>query len=216
MRTIYKSTLMMLAAGLLLMPAVQAQETSVLSQGRAAVMLAQRLGFALQTSRTLTEVEATRLLMENNISPFGGWKVDEPILENDLARILVQALGNEGEIPESERNNPETTAYADLLLRKYDVVVTGVELPTGVLDVNPTSETAGPAGTSVSTDPLITNELGGDPSQISTTVLGPVFLPVTEEIFRQILTQATPSPGGGATGQTSDQAQDTTPSTPGL
>jgi hypothetical protein len=180
----------------------------------AAVLLAQRLGFALQTNRTLTEVEATRLLMENNISPFGGWNVDEPILENDLARILVQALGVEGEIPEEERSNPETTAYADLLLRKYDVVVTGVEVPAGLLDENPGTDVEGTAGKLVSTVPLIGDELGGEPGQITTTVMDSNFLPGTESGFQQILNQVTPSPGGGATGQTSDQAQDTTPSTP--
>ncbi len=214
MRSFLKARLTLLTALFLIVPAVHVQ-AETLSQGRAAVFLAQRLGFALQTTRTLTEVEAIRLLSENNISPFGGWQIEEPLFENDLARILVQALGMEGEIPEEERDNPQTTAYQDFLIREYGLEITGTEIPAEALDLERGAKNVqGTAGDNVSTDPLLSDSLGGDPSQIEPSVLGTAFLPVSETDLQSVLADVTPSPGAGPAGRPSQDVQDTTPSTP--
>ncbi|MCC5843102.1 MAG: hypothetical protein JJU05_02495 [Verrucomicrobia bacterium] len=214
MCTFQKARLLILAAMLTIAPALHAQ-TASLSQGQAAVLLAQRLGFALQTTRTLTEVEAVRLLTENNISPFGGWQIEEPLFENDLARILVYAMGKEGEIPEEERDDPQTTAFQDFLIREYDLEITGSEIPPEALDLERGNRNIqGTAGDVVSSDPLLSDALGGDPSQISPTVLGTTFLPVSEANLQAALAALTPSPGTGPAGRPSQQVQDTTPSTP--
>jgi hypothetical protein len=214
MCTFHRVRLAFLAAILLIVPAVHAQ-TAPISQGRAAVLLAQRLGFALQTNRVLTELEAIRLLLENNISPFGGWQLDEPLFENDVARILVQALGFESEIPEEERNNPQTTAYQDFLIREYGLEITGTDFPSEASTLQPRYQRAlQTAGSNVTSDPLKYDPQGGDPSQITPSVLGASFLSVSEADLQSALAAVTPSPGTGAAGRPSQDVQDTTPSTP--
>lgn len=210
MRT-FKFRLIALATALFLMPAIYAQPAEALTQGRAAVLLAQRLGLALQTTRTLTEVEAARLLTENNIVPFDGWQLDQPLFENDLARLLVQAMGKEAEIPEEERNNPQTTAYQDLLLLEFDLEVTGTEIPPEALQASRGGQIIQPrAGQAVSTDPLIFDGAGQGSDQLAPSV----FLPVSESDLQSVLAQVTPSPGAGAAGRPSQDVQDTTPSRP--
>jgi len=214
MCTLHKVRLVFLAAILLIVPSVHAQ-TAPMSQGRAAVLLAQRLGFAMQTNRVLTELEAVRLLMENNISPFGGWQLEEPLFENDLARILVQVLGKESEIPEEERDNPQTTAFQDLLIREYGLEITGTEIPLEALGLQRSTQRGQrTAGAIVTSDPLHSEPQGGDPSQITPSLLGASFLPVSEADLQSALAAVTPSPGTGAAGRPSQDVQDTTPSTP--
>lgn len=214
MRTLHKIRLLFLASIFLIAPALHAQ-AAPMSQGRAAFLLAQRLGFGLQSNQVLSELEAIRLLMENNISPFGGWDLEQPLFENDLARMLVQALGLEFEIPEEERDNPQTAAYKDLLVREFGLEITGTELPADALSLQPVAQTVqGTAGSVVSSDPLQSAPPASSADSLGATPLSIGFLPVSEADLQSALSAVTPSPGTGAAGRPSGDVQDTTPSQP--
>lgn len=214
MRTLHKFRLLFLASILLIVPAVHAQ-AAPMSQGRAAFLLAQRLGFGLQSNQVLSDLEAIRLLMENNISPFGGWDLEQPLFENDLARMLVQALGLESEIPQEERGNPQTAAYKDLLVREFGLEITGTEIPAESLSLQPVAQSLqASAGSAVSSDPLQSAPPASGSDITGSTPLSVGFLPVSEADLQSALSAVTPSPGTGAAGRPSGDVQDTTPSQP--
>lgn len=211
MITRIKTTIFALAA-LALMAASPVFAEDTISQGEAALLLAQRLGLSAQTTRPLTQLEAVKLLMENRISPFGGWDVDAPLMDNDLARILVQALGKAGEIPEEDRDDPDTTAYNDLLLRDADLDLSSISAALAGSGARPDPAGSGLAGDTTSTDPL--RGRPGDTDEQTGGAPAGAFIPVTEAMIVEAIQQVVPSRGGGRSGRPSPTVSDTTPSQP--
>jgi len=212
MRTISKLLIAgAFVAGFFTMNALHAQQTrehillaTEITQGEAALMLANRMGLGLNLDHPLTPMRAIQLLMAKGIVPFGGWQIDEPMMEHDLARVLVFAVGRQDEIPEGERNNPETTAFREFLVREFNLDLASLRAS---LDASsPRADV--PADPGVTTDPL-SGQLGGGESAAP----GGLFIPVTEALLIGSLQTIVPSPGDGDSGRPGGGTS-TTPSTP--
>jgi len=189
-------------------------ESQSITQGEAALILARRLGFFVGTTRPMDQQNAVKVLMENNIRPFDGWKVNDPLTVGDLARLLVQSMNRENEIPEEDQSNPDTTAYRDLLEREY-----GLNLEKIVASLRRTGSSKDPKGTGPLDDTASSDPLEGRSGEGDVDELGggsPVNLntPLSEEDIQAVLTSTAPAQGGGSSGQVDDDADDTTPSSP--
>lgn len=171
----------------------QSQEVA-LTQGRAAVLLANSLGLYVGQDRPLTPDEAIQLLMAEGISPFGGWKPGSIIEVGDVARILVQALGLDSDFSEEQVNDPSSQAYKDTLVENFgididDIVAGGVDITSGPnpVDGSPT-----------------------DPEQAEISI--PAIL-VSEADLQKALADVVPTPGGTGT-QVDGGSSNITPSAP--
>ncbi len=188
-------------------------EDSPMTQGEAAIVLAQRLGLGSTTTKPLTSGEAVRLLMENKITPFGGWQLGEPLLVRDLARVLVQALGRAGQIPADERDNPDTSAYVDLLTRDFNLDLSSIAAALSQLGSASDPSGLGLLADFTSSDPLRNRGEGGEPDESVGGAPGNINLPVNLATIQTIVAQV-PSPGGGGGGGGGDDKVDTTPNVP--
>lgn len=183
---------------------LQAEEAdTALRQGEAAIYLANRLGLGTQT---LNEMTAVQLLMSNGITPFGGWQLDQPFSVEDLARVLVQIIGAMDEIPAGERDNPETTAYKDFLIR-----VRNLNLDRLAIAMAPAGALSRPADMDPgATDPL--RGRGGEGESADDE--GGVFVPVGFRLIETAVTRVVPSRGAGRRGRPDPEVSDTTPTEP--
>jgi len=191
----------------------QDEASPELTQSEVALVLAHRLGFFVGVTRPPSPQEAVKQLLENKISPLGGWQLDQPLLVNDLTRLLVQALGREQEIPVEERGNPETTAYTDFLVREFDFDIAKImnELLRVPASNNP--QNSGPIREAVSSDPLRGRGEGGD--QFMGGTPGTFNIPISERFFKETLQIIVPVPGGGGDEGAVDEKQvNATPSAP--
>ncbi len=111
-------------------PGAVAQDDAI-SQGRAAVLLANAMGLGADSSGPLTEDSAIRLLNAQGIAPLGGWDSDANLTSAELARFMVQALGADADFSQEQVNDPSAQAYKDLLIADFDVDVDKLEIDTG-------------------------------------------------------------------------------------
>jgi len=109
-------------------PAVHAQEgeegetaPAQYTQGQAAIILASRLGLFAEVDGLLTPQRASELLMARGIQPYAGWVLNQPLTANDLARILGQSMGLDGEFTDEQKSDETSQAYKDALLAEYDL-----------------------------------------------------------------------------------------------
>jgi hypothetical protein len=187
-------------------------EDKPMTQGEAAVVLAQRLGLGNSTTKPLTPGEAVRLLMENKISPFGGWQLAEPLLVRDLARVLVQALGRANQIPAEERENPDSSAYVDLLTRDFNLDLSSIAAALSQLGSASDPSGLGLLADFTSSDPLRNRGEGGEPDESVGGAPGNINLPVNLATFSAVVNKV-PSRGGGGGGGDEEEV-DTTPNVP--
>jgi len=200
-----KTIAMALTAVFLWAGSVHAEEVpEVLTQGEAALMLANKMKLGFELDHPLTAMKAISMLQELGIAPFGGWQIDEPMMEHDLARILVFALGHQNDIPEEERNNPETTAFRDLLIREYNLDLSSLRAALSATD----PKTDGRLSTGISTDP-VTGQLGGG----EVHGLDGLKIPVSQAMLSSAFDEVIQSPGDGSTGRPGGGTS-TTPSAP--
>lgn len=193
-------------SSLLLLAGTFVRAEEGMSQGEAAVVLAQRLGLSASNTKPLSPTEAVRLLMENQITPFGGWQLDQPLLVKDLARVLVQALGAADQIPADQRDNADTTAYVDYLTREYNLDMSSIAEALSQLGGAPNPQGSGLLGDATSSDPLENSGAGGEPDETFGGSPGNLNLPVNLVTLQEVLFTAVPSTGGGGGGgDTNDQ-----------
>lgn len=122
------------------------------TQGQAAVILARRLGLFHSETGAPTQARAIQLLSARNVAPNAGWEADEELPAGDLARILVAALGLDGELSEDQLADDDDQPFIDLLIERYDVDVNQV-----VSSGNFRYTTATVGSGSESSDPLLTD-----------------------------------------------------------
>lgn len=103
------------------------QEASI-KQGDAAVVLAKRLGLFHSMTENPSPDSAMQLLSARGITPPGGWDADASMTAGDTARLLVQALGLEGELSEAQIASDDPQAYIDLLKKSFGVDVTSLSI----------------------------------------------------------------------------------------
>lgn len=185
-----------------LLPVLHAQEegeaetgeaaSQTITQGRAAVLLANSLGLYVGQLGNLTPQVAAQLLAEQGIAPVGGWAITEPLNTATLARILGQSLGIDSEFTDEQKNDPDAQAYRDALLADFDLDVDN--LPSLSL-------------------PPLTNTEGNDPTAPEQTDVGEPEVLVNVSDFEAALAAIVPSAGGDG-GQVDDGASDITPSAP--
>ena len=208
-------------AGLCLMIGTQshAQDDhaeTTLTQGEAALLIAQRLTYNIEASHPLAEHQAIKVLTENRITPFGGWDADAPMMEHDLARILVLALGAIGEIPEEERENPETTAYRDYLVRDHNVDLSSLSAALNTIRGDRERGGSGLAESDASSDPLRSRGQGGEVGGTAGGAPFGAFIPTSEAVVTAALDAVVPTPGAGRrlSPAPRETVSDTTPSEP--
>jgi len=172
----------------------EAVSEQAISQGRAAVLLANSLGLYVDQAEPLTPVEAIMLLTSRGISPLGGWELNGTLTTENMARIIVQSLGLDEEFTEEQRNDPTAQAYKDILIEEYDVDIdnllsSGVELTSG------------------------TNPAEGEPSDPQQEETSDPQTLVSTQNLQQVIAVLVPTPGGTG-GQVDDDSSDITPSAP--
>ena len=99
----------------------EAEETETYTQGQAALVIARRLGLCSGTVRAPTQARAIQLLSALDIAPAGGWVPEDPLSPGGFARVMVKALGLEGELSEEEIAGDSDQAYFDILNENYGV-----------------------------------------------------------------------------------------------
>lgn len=118
MRTIRRMILLAVAAGFLWAGGSQAAQeggmaglTRGVTQAELAQMLVNVLGLARFLPPSPSGIECIQVLMDNNISPWDGWKPEELVRLNDLARVIVQAMKRQSEV----ENPDDPQSYIDFL-----------------------------------------------------------------------------------------------------
>ena len=86
--------------------AADASKDSI-TQGEAAILLAQYTGLSPNLSPNPSAQECITALLERGITPFGGWELSKILTVADFAKIVVHALGATHEI-EGDENDPKT------------------------------------------------------------------------------------------------------------
>ena len=122
--------------------------TRGVTQAELARMLVNVLGLARFLPPSPSDIECIEILVDNNIAPWKGWKPDELVRLDDLAKIVVQAMKRQAEV-----ENPEDPqSYIDFL-RSIGVSIGTVG--EAVDSLEPLAEPVAPhvAQVAASTDP---------------------------------------------------------------
>jgi hypothetical protein len=133
-----------------------------MTQGEAALALADKLGLFPALPAGANASEASAALIAQGIAPFDGWKPGETLTVGDFAKVLVEAMGRGDEIPEDKKDKAE--AYVDLLKGMGINVESGQE---GIDEVGVLPEVFAAAvdGQSLNSDPLRNRTIYGYPDE---------------------------------------------------
>ena len=129
-----------------------------MTQGEAALALVNKLGLFPALPNRPSSTEAAAALVAQGISPFEGWKPDETLTVGDFAKVLVEAMGRQDDIPAENKDKPE--AYVELLKGMGINVESGND---GLDEVGALVEVFNAAvdGASLNTDPLRSRTIYG-------------------------------------------------------
>lgn len=153
-------------------------QQDLVTEGEFAKWLVQVLGLSRLLPPTPTENECFQVLLQNNISPKDGWNPDNVVTLGNLARIVVQALGKQGEVDNPDSDQSWIT-YLKSIGIEFGTIGEAVE-NLGLLSTAYAAEAV-----VVSTDPLgkIARFRPVDEQQLGTDIHGisrPPELQVTE------------------------------------
>lgn len=126
--------------------AAEAARAKLVTEGELAQWLVRVLGLSRFLPAAPTDFECIQILMQNNIAPSDGWKQDRAVTLGSLARIVVQALGRQGEV-----QGDTDEAYVSYLKG------IGIDFGTigeAVENLEPLPQPVGPEAIVTSTDPL--------------------------------------------------------------
>ncbi len=123
-------------------------EAGQVTQGELAQLLVNVLGLARFLPAAPSPQQCFAILLDNSISPSGGWVADKVVTKADLARILVQAMKKQGDI----KNPDDPKAWIDYLK--------GIGVPLDAVGesasyVDPLVEPVAPNVVSARVDPLV-------------------------------------------------------------
>ena len=125
----------------------RASKSDQVTQGEFASMLVNVLGLSRFLGANPSVHESFAALLENGISPVTGWQADKVVTRGDLARVIVQALGEEEEI-----KNPKDPKSWIMHLEKKGISIDTVG--SSLTGLKPLPEPIAHNVASVSTDPL--------------------------------------------------------------
>lgn len=93
----------------------QSTETNNMTQFQLAKLMVQLCGLQamLPTDRTPTETDYFQLLAFNNIQPVNGWQTGTLVTGNDLARVVVQAMGEATKVENPDQPESWVNYLAD-------------------------------------------------------------------------------------------------------
>lgn len=176
-----------------------------MTQGQAALIIARRLGLLTGSAEAPSQARAIQLLTARGVAPKAGWDASALLSSDDLARILVQALGLEGELSEAEIAGDDATPYIDLLIEKYGLDVTQLASASDFNNAGTGESGAAALGNDSTTDPLrVPVQIDDNNQQV---------LPVSQQDLNAALA-ALVGAGGGSGGQVDSGAGNITPSAP--
>lgn len=173
------------------------EQDKLVNEGELAQWLVRVLGLSRFLPASPTDLDCFAILMQNNIMPKDGWKQDRDVTMGNLARVMVLALGKQGEV-----ENPDNDeSWVDYLKSA------GIDFGTigeAVDNLEPLPQPVGTEAIVVSTDPLgklsrinppDNQQLGADLSTLGhvTTRIRHRDLPKVEEIIHR------PPTSGGKT-----------------
>lgn len=143
--------------------AVMAQEgqdetsTELITQGELAQMLVRVLGLYRFLPASPSDAECFAVLMANKISPAGGWNGGAPVTAQDLARVIVLAIGEEGSV-----ENPDDPDSWIEVLQALGVPMDTVGQAVGEV---PPSDGASAGFQPFSTDPMQDQRVLANPDE---------------------------------------------------
>lgn len=133
--------------------AVMAQEeqgdasTELMTQGELAQMLVRVLGLHRFMPPSPSDAECIAILMANSISPADGWRPSANVTTQDLARVIVLAIGEEGSVENAD--DPDSWVEA---LQAMGVPMDTPKRATGT--VSPREDRGSGVFQALSSDPL--------------------------------------------------------------
>ncbi len=121
--------------------------TQLVTEGEFSKWLVQVLGLARVVSVAPSEQECFAVLLQNGVSPKDGWNATNVVTRATLARVVVQALGWQGEVKDPGND----ASWINFLKEKnLDISTIGA----AVENLGPISEPLANQAVVVSTDPL--------------------------------------------------------------
>ncbi len=124
-----------------------AEESGPITEGELAQWLVKVLGLSRFLPAAPTDFECIQILMQNNIAPKDGWNQDNTVTLGNLARVVVLALGRQGEV-ENPENDESWVNY--LKSEGIDFGSAGEAMD----NLEPLPQPVGPEAIVTSTDPL--------------------------------------------------------------
>ena len=116
-------------------PAKKAQASGPVTQSQLAELLVKALGLMRFLPAAPSTQQMFDVLMQNGISPAGGWLLDAVVTKADLARVLVQAMRAEDKVenPNDPQSWIDTLKAAGISLDRLSEAIRSVEtLPDGM------------------------------------------------------------------------------------
>ncbi len=123
------------------------EESGPITEGELAQWLVKVLGLSRFLPAAPTDFECVQILMQNNISPKDGWNQDRTVTLGNLARVVVLALGRQGEV-----ENPDSDESWVNYLKSE-----GIDFGSAgeaIENLEPLPQPVGPEAIVTATDPL--------------------------------------------------------------
>ncbi len=90
------------------------EQAKLVTDGELAQWLVRVLGLSRFLPAAPTDAECFQVLMQNNIVPADGWQKDRTVTMGILARVIVQSLGRQGEVPDPENDSSWITFLKEI------------------------------------------------------------------------------------------------------
>ncbi len=132
-------------------PAAKAQASGPVTQDQLAELLVKALDLVRFLPAAPTTQQRFEVLMQNGISPAGGWLMGAVVTKADLARVLVQALRREDQVenPNDPQSWIDTLKAMGISLDRLSETIQSVEVLPDAISQDVTLQ---------STDPLVKGE----------------------------------------------------------
>ena len=134
------------------------QGAQLINQGEMAQMLVKILGLYRYLPPDPTDAECFELLMVNKISPADGWDAKAPVMREDLARVIILAMGEESSV-----ENPDDPNSWVETLQAMGVDIESVGQAVG--QVPPQKDFKSTGFSPTATDPLKRQRFLGKPDE---------------------------------------------------
>ncbi len=124
-----------------------AERSKLVTEGELAQWLVRVLGLSRFLPAAPTDLECFQILMQNGIAPKDGWSQERTVTTENLARVLVLALGKQAEV-ENPQDDKSWVGYLKSVGIDFGTIGEAVE------NLEPLPQPVGPEAIVTSTDPL--------------------------------------------------------------